>query len=225
MLLDNPYPSCTKLQCWVKLLSDQASEQRYFTFLAITSSFPHTPWTESIPIPFCFIGVYCRLNLSVKDLRHLFHRNSTAAYLRDVLPHFSLKSYTKVQSSRNWFPPTVCVSVLTLHNCSMKLSFMYIPDSLWTQKYFKKLHLSPRNTDHVTCLVKLYLSWKKPPNFACILAHVETSMSCWEETAKYYWFSWEESWSQFQQLTPEVTHSLPWKSYHRHGSPVRLTVT
>lgn len=217
MVLDQPHPQGMKLQCWVKLPWDQEifhiyqPSPRHDPYF-----FPHTPWIESLTIPLCFINVHCRFNLSVKELRHLFHRNTTAAYLRDVLPHLGLKSFTKVWSSRNWFPATVFVCLHdTTYCCSVKLSFGYIPDSLYKEhRSIKTWLLSPRNLDHVICLVKLCLSWKTSPNIACISAHVEIAMPCWGETAKYYWFSLEQSWSPFQQLMPEVIHSLPWKSYH-----------
>lgn len=127
--------------------------------------FPHTPWNKSLLIPLCFINVHCRLNLTVRDLRHLFHRNITAAYLRDVLPHFSLKSFTKVQSPRNWFPAGVFLC-LTWHHVLLR----YEAEIWWHSSFLvhkfehkstKTWFLSPRNLDHVICLVKLYLSWKK----------------------------------------------------------------
>lgn len=64
--------------------------------LSAISNLPHSQWTRSAPLPLCSTHVHCRLNHSVKDLRYLLHRNTSAAYLRGLFPRFSWNSFTNI---------------------------------------------------------------------------------------------------------------------------------
>lgn len=155
-----------QLQCWVKLLWDQASKIFHIyqpLWRHNSCFFLHTSWNESVLIPLCFISVQGRLNLSIKDLRNFFHRNPTAACLRDeYLPTWAWRASPGFgQLGTGFFQQSLCVWLDAAHYCSVKLSFNYISDSLIKEhETIKTWFFSPRNLDHANCLVKLYLSWK-----------------------------------------------------------------
>ena len=146
MVFDQPHPQGMKIQCWVKLPRDQGSDQRCSIFIShhqdmilFSSHTCHEPQVSS----FLFVSSTSLLvKPQHKDLRHLFHRNTTAAYLRDVLPHFSFKSFTKVWSSRNWFPATVFICLTWHHGLlQVKLSSHNIPDTLYIKLNIKLQNL------------------------------------------------------------------------------------
>lgn len=100
--------------------------------LSAISNLPYTRWTRSAPPPLCFFY------LSIKDLRHLFHRNTTAAYLRGVLPCFSLEELHQRYPGASFLQASLSV----WHD----LRFSYIPDYFYKElETIKSQLLSPRN--------------------------------------------------------------------------------